>query len=337
MTFPADLFSECWFLAGPTACGKTAVSLHLAKQLHAEVIALDSMTLYRGMDIGTAKATLDEQSGVRHHLIDVLEPHEEFSLAEYLLAAESTCRDIISRDHTPLFVGGAGLYLRGLLRGVFEGPSADWNLRHRFEDMARQEGPQALWDQLHRVDPQTATRLHVNDQRRIIRALEVFELVGQPLSKLQKQGARPLTERSQHVFWISPPRDWLHRRIDERVETMFANGLIDEVKRLMSRPTGMSHTARQALGYKEVIDWLDSQGSLSGQDTTFDVASAEQAGLQTVRELIQTRTRQFAKRQHTWFRNMEECRPITITGTEHPQHVAEVILQIAGSEDAQQT
>ena len=326
MTFPADLLSRCWFLAGPTASGKTAVSLHLAKKLHAEIIAMDSMTLYRGMDIGTAKVTLEEQSGIRHHLIDILEPHEEFSLADYVVAAEASCREIISRDRIPLFVGGTGLYLRGLLRGVFAGPAADWDLRHRLEDLARREGPQSLWDQLHRVDPQTATRLHVNDQRRIVRALEVFELLGQPMSELQNQGPRPAGERPDHVFWISPPRDWLHHRIDQRVETMFANGLIGEVRRLMSQSKGLSHTARQALGYKEIIDWLDSKESFPEKNSgDFDD--------RIPRELIQTRTRQFAKRQHTWFRNLEECHPVTITGMEHPSELAEIVLRIAEAKE----
>jgi tRNA dimethylallyltransferase len=321
MAFSSELLQKCWFLAGPTACGKTAASLFLAKRLGAEIVALDSMTLYREMDIGTAKPSAEERSKVPHHLIDILDPHDEFSLAEYLRVAESVCQDILSRNRIPLFVGGTGLYLRGLLRGVFEGPPADWNLRDRLAELAKRDGPQSLWDQLHRVDPQTAARLHVNDQRRIVRALEVYELTNQPLSLLQNQRARPQAERPRNVYWISPPRDWLHQRIDERVQKMFADELIAEVKRLMLRPGGLSHTSRQALGYKEIIDWLESKISVGTEK--------KGNGIDVVLRLIQTRTRQFAKRQHTWFRNLEECRAIEISGNESPNEISHAIAAMS--------
>ncbi len=325
MAFPDDLLVKCWFLAGPTACGKTAASLELADRIQAEIIALDSMTLYRSMDIGTAKPSAAERQSVRHHLIDVLNPEEEFSLADYLSLAEVACREAISRGRTPLFVGGAGLYLKGLLRGVFEGPPADWGIRHRLEEQARSDGEESLHQQLQRVDPTTALRLHPNDQRRLVRALEVFELTGQPLSSWQQQGPRPIDQRPQHVYWLSPPRDWLYRRIDARVEQMLADGLIDEVRQLMNRPQPLSHTARQALGYKEVIDWLEVDASRGAGQVR--PGSADSAQLCSVRELIQTRTRQFAKRQHTWFRNLEECHAIPITGTETPAEIADLIVR----------
>ena len=327
MAFSKELLSACWFLAGPTACGKTAASLCLADRIRAEIVAMDSMTLYRGMDIGTAKPTPEERSVVPHHLIDILDPQDEYSLAEYLVAAEAACRDIRSRGRTPLFVGGTGLYLRGLLRGVFEGPSADWELRRRWEEIAQTSGPQALWEQLHVVDPATAGRLHPNDQRRIIRALEVFELTGQRLSTLQTEGARPSTDRPRHVYWISPPRDWLYRRIEQRVDQMFANGLIEEVRQLLSQPEALSHTARQALGYKEMIDWLETH--LSPRERT-DPLAVEQKSSEIVSEvapLIQMRTRQFAKRQHTWFRNLVECQPLVIRGHESASDIADAIVR----------
>lgn len=300
--FPAEVLSQCWFLCGPTACGKTALSLSLASRIHAEIVALDSMTLYRGMDIGTAKPSAAERSQVPHHLVDLLDPHDEFSLAQYLDVAESACRDILLRGRRPLFVGGTGLYLRGILRGVFDGPGADWELRRQFEDRLQQFGHQALHRELQLVDPVTAQRLHPNDSRRVIRALEVFRLTGHPLSAQQEQGPRPAEERNPHVYWLAPPRDWLYQRINERVVQMFAQGLRDEVWQLMQSPRGLSHTARQALGYKEVIDDIES-------GNTGDASNA-------LIELIQTRTRQFAKRQHTWFRNLVECRPIPISGRE---------------------
>ena len=318
MLFPAELLSHCWFLCGPTACGKTALSLALAERLGAEIIALDSMTLYRGMDIGTAKPSPAERSRVPHHLIDVLDPHQEYSLADYLIAAESACRQIVARGRLPLFVGGTGLYLRGVLRGVFEGPAADWNLRRELEDQLQREGQMALHGELQRVDPATAARLHPNDARRVIRAIEVFRLSGRPLSAQHEQGPRPAEQRTPHVYWLSPPRDWIYQRINGRVSQMFAQGLLDEVRRLMRLPHPFSHTARQALGYKEVIDWLES-----GAITNGSIPPAE------VVELIQTRTRQFAKRQHTWFRNLAECNPITITGLESSEGLADQIASRA--------
>lgn len=274
--------------------------MSLAERLNAEIIALDSMTLYRGMDIGTAKPSLAEQARIPHHLIDIATPDEEFSLAQYLAAAESACRDIVARGRRPLFVGGTGLYLRGVLRGVFEGPAADWDLRRELESKAEHEGHQSLHLELQQVDPITAARLHPNDVRRVIRAIEVFRLTGRPMSDLHEQRPRPLEERTPHVYWLSPPRDWLYERINRRVVQMFDEGLLDEIQKLLQLPKPLSHTARQALGYKEVIDRLQSGETLAESD------------LSEVIELIQVRTRQFAKRQHTWFRNLEECVTVSI-------------------------
>ena len=332
MSFSVELLENCVFLVGPTACGKTSASLCLAEQLGAEIVAMDSMTLYRGMDIGTAKPTTDEQAAVRHHLIDILEPHQEFSLAEYLAAAEIACQELISRGKRPLFVGGAGLYLKGILRGVFAGPAADWDLRQRLEQQASNEGAQSLWNRLQNIDPITAKRLHPNDHRRIIRGIEVFELLGQPLSQLQTQGALPMDVRPRHVYWISPPRDWLYQRIDERVEQMFAQGLLDEVRRLLLQPETLGQTARQGLGYKEVIDWFErnaatAAGNLLPIDGVISHCESDSQGISLVLKLIQTRTRQFAKRQHTWFRNLEEAHPIEISGRESPSEIAATLMR----------
>jgi tRNA dimethylallyltransferase len=325
-----ELLKQCWFLAGPTASGKTAVSLNLAQRIGAEVVAMDSMTLYRGMDIGTAKPTREEQSQVPHHLIDILDPDQEFTVVDYLAHAELACREIILRGRVPLFVGGTGLYLRSLLRGVFDGPSADWSLRQRLEETARTSGPQALYDELMRIDPQTAKRLHPNDERRVIRALEVYELTDQPLSSLQQHGPLPAGQRPAHVYWLSPARGWLYRRIDERVERMVEEGLIDEVRRLIDGNRPFSHTARQALGYKEVIDWLETFSTASDDEGNSSTRSHVMTSRQALVQSIQTRTRQFAKRQHTWFRNLEECRAVPITGHESPEEIVDRLLQLAG-------
>jgi tRNA dimethylallyltransferase len=311
MKLPDDILARCWFLAGPTACGKTDLGIVLAERLGAEVVALDSMTLYRGMDVGTAKPTAEQTARVSHHLIDVIDPHEEYSLAEYVAAAEATCRAILARGRVPLFVGGTGLYLRGVLRGVFDGPPADWAIRERLESEAATAGPEVLHRRLHEVDPATAARLPPADLRRVVRALEVFELTGRPLSEHQREEPREIT---RPVFWLSPPRAWLHDRINRRVVQMIDAGLVDEVQRLRSAVPPMSHTAAQGLGYKEMIEHLDGQCDLA-----------------TAVNTIQTRTRQFAKRQHTWFRNLVECRAIETTGRETAGELAERVMQLGAA------
>lgn len=309
MHLPPDVLTRCWILAGPTAVGKSAVALELAERLGAEIVALDSMTVYRGMDIGTAKPSAQDQARVPHHLLDVIEPHQEYSLAEYLTASETACVEILSRGHVPLFVGGTGLYLRGVLRGLFEGPAADWTIRHRLEEIEKSEGSGTLHRKLQQVDPESAAWLHPNDLRRTIRALEVFELTGVPLSVQQQQATLPPEQRPRHVFWLEPPREWLYDRINQRVVKMFAAGLVEEVQHLRNLPQGLGRTATQALGYKEVLDYLDQR--------------EEALTLEATIATLQTRTRQFAKRQHTWFRNLSECRAVPIVGTESPSEIAE--------------
>jgi len=278
---------------------------------------MDSMSLYRGMDVGTAKPSPGLQAVVRHHLIDILEPREDFSVAQYLAAAERAARVILERGRTPLFVGGTGLYLRSLLRGVFAGPGADPEIRQAFESAAAGGPPEVLHERLRACDPVSASRIHPHDTRRVIRALEVFVRTGQPLSEQHREGPLPGDLRPRHVYWLVPPRAWLREQIDRRVERMFAEGLVDEVRRLLAAAEPLSRTARQALGYKEVIEHVEGRLSLA----------------ETV-QLVQARTRQFAKRQHTWFRHLDECRPIEISGAETAEQLAERILEFA--EDSRQ-
>lgn len=317
MRFTPDLLRRCWFLAGPTACGKSEVALTLAERLKAdlgiavEIVSLDSMTLYRRMNIGTAKPSVEERLRVPHHLFDILEPSQDFSVAEYLVAAEQACREIVARGSTPLFVGGTGLYLRSLLRGVFEGPAANEEIRQRLESEAVRDGGESLHRRLQQLDPDTAERLHPNDLRRVVRALEVLELTGQRLSAQHREEPLSVDQRPTKVMWLAPPRDWLYGRINRRVESMLDAGWLDEVRSLLTEPQPLSLTASQALGYKELIEHLRGERSL----------------LEAI-ESIQMRTRQFAKRQHTWFRNLEECQPLSITGSESPAEIAARFLQI---------
>ncbi len=306
MNLSSEILKQCWFLAGPTATGKSEAAVELARRINAEIVSLDSMSLYRGMDVGTAKPSPELRQVVPHHLIDVLEPHEEFSVAQYVRAAGSISKEIIARGRTPLFVGGTGLYLRSLLRGVFEGPSADPELRRELEGDAVRLTPEELHRRLRSVDPSSAGRIHPHDVRRIIRALEVHARTGRPLSELQRQAPFRSTGGRANVFWLSPPRAWLYDRINRRVDKMFEEGLLEEVRGLLAAPRPLSRTARQALGYQEAIDHLEGRTSL-------EKAVAN----------IQMRTRQFAKRQHTWFRHLDECLPIEMSGDETPAVLAE--------------
>lgn len=309
MRIDPESLKQCWFLGGPTAVGKSAVALELAGRLDGEIVALDSMTLYRGMDIGTAKPAAEERESVPHHLFDILDPWQEFSVAEYHQEADRVIQELLSRRKTPLFVGGTGLYLRSLLRGVFEGPPAVPELREEYKRIVTEQGEGALHERLAQVDPVSAAKLHPNDSRRVIRALEVFESTGRPLSDQQQEPPLPEDQRPPHVYWLSPPRDWLYDRINRRVDQMMETGLLEEVRRLSELPQGVSQTARQALGYKELFDYLE--GTIS---------------LDTAVEVIQTRTRQFAKRQHTWYRNLIECHEIPINAEDSAKTILSRIL-----------
>jgi tRNA dimethylallyltransferase len=298
---------DCWFLTGPTASGKTAVAIELARAIDAEIISMDSMALYRGMDIGTAKPTPAERDAVPHHLVDVIGPSESYSVARYLAEATATADRIRDRGREVLFVGGTPLYLKALLRGMFEGPEADWDLRKSLEADAA-SGKLDLHAELSAVDPAAATKLHPNDTRRLIRALEVYRLTGTPISELQQQFDTAHPPQATRVFELQWLRDVLNERIDTRVDRMFAAGLVKEVQSLLAGDAELSHTARQALGYREVIQHLAGKHTL-GEATA----------------LVKTHTRQFARRQLTWFRSLSECRPVECADATSASDLAEAI------------
>ncbi len=297
--------ADCLFVTGPTASGKTAVGVELARIIGAEVISMDSMALYRGMDIGTAKPRLEERAGVAHHLLDILEPDQDYSVAQYVAAAEEKVHQLREQEVKPLFVGGTPLYLKALLRGIFEGPAADWAWRRQLTEEAAGRDPQWLHAKLAEIDAPSAARLHPNDTRRLVRALEVYHKTGHPISHWQQQFdiARPASEC--FVFWLDWPTEALAARIDRRVDAMFADGLVNEVAQLSRNGSTLSHTAKQALGYREVLEHL-----------------AGEHGLPETIELVKTHTRQFAKRQRTWFRSLSECRRIEMAENFDPQQVA---------------
>lgn len=305
---------DCWFLTGATAVGKTAVGLALAERLGAEIISLDSMAIYRGMDIGTAKPTPVEQRRVPHHLIDILDPDEEFSIERYLDAAHAKIAEIAARGREVLFVGGTPLYLKALLRGLSAGPPANWELREQIEAEVAQVGNQALYERLEQVDPLAASNIHPHDTRRLIRALEVFRATGEPISHQQYHFDEGRTADECRVFVLRRTREEQHERINARVDDMIARGLVDEVSRLAAAGPGLGRTASQAVGYREAQQFLD-----------------DQCDRDTMLANIKTRTRRFAKRQGTWFRSLGECRFVDISGECDAAAVAnDIATQIRG-------
>jgi tRNA dimethylallyltransferase len=308
-----NVFHRAIYLTGPTASGKTAIGAALARELDAEILALDSMTLYRGMDIGTAKPTPFERCGIAHHLIDVINPWESASVSAYREWAAKSAREIEARGKRTLFVGGTPLYLKALLRGLFAGPGGEQELRQRLEREAIDRGDAALHGRLALYDPKSAARLHPHDRRRIIRALEILELTGRPMSELQAEHDRPAPENVP-VLALDLPRTYLHDRINSRVMHFFESGLVEEVRRLQSAARPMSGVAAQAIGYREVIDMLVGNGSVT----------------ETI-EQIQARTRQFAKRQGTWFRGLAEVRSVAVEPDEPPEAIAVRILPLIES------
>ncbi len=315
---PAPPALDCWYLTGPTAAGKTKVGVELARRLNAEIVSLDSMALYQGLDIGTAKPSAGERAAVPHHLLDIVPPSEEFSLSQYIDAAHAAIAEIRGRGKQVLFVGGTPLYLKSLLRGVFQGPPADWEFRAAIERELASLPLEALHERLQVIDPLLAAKLHPHDTRRIIRGLEVYRLTGQRLSHLQMQFDEPRPASAAKVFVLAWPRDELHRRIDARVEQMFAAGLVEEVRGLIAKYGTLSRTAMQAVGYREVLEWLQGEGSgFRGQGSV-----ADKCGYAACVERVKQRTRQFARRQETWFRSLSECTFVPMQAGIGPTEVA---------------
>lgn len=298
-------------IVGPTAVGKTALSLELAKEFRGEIISGDSMQIYRGMDIGTAKVSVEEQKLIPHHLIDIKDPHESFSVAEFQSLALRAIGEIQERGRLPILVGGTGLYIKAVLyypHYVFTDQKLNAEIRDRWQKFLAEHGEQALWEEVNKIDPTTASRLHPNDTRRLIRALELYEETGQPMSQIKSSAEGPLKSPFRFLMiGLTMPRELLYERINQRVLKMFEDGLIEEVKRLYESGLDLKSTAMQSLGYKEVIPYLEGNASL---DETI--------------ELIQRKTRQFAKRQLTWFRHMPEI--IWFDGS--PEHYEKNIQQI---------
>ncbi len=273
-------------ICGPTASGKTALSVALAKKLHTEIISADSMQLYRYMDIGTAKPTIEERQGIRHHLFDVCEPGEAFSVARYVELADAAAQDILSRNMIPVVVGGTGLYMDALIEcSTFSGDETDLSVRKKYEIMAREQGNEAVHACLAEVDPKSAERLHPNNLKRVIRALEVYEQTGMTIGEMNRLHKRPEPKYQAIKLGLCPKdRQTLYHRIDSRVDDMIRDGLIDETRYLWENGL-LAGTAAQAIGYKELLGYLE------GSET-----------LESCIELLKRRSRNYAKRQLTWLK-----------------------------------
>jgi len=272
-------------ILGPTAVGKTELAIELARRIDGEIISADSRQVYKLMDIGTAKPTPQQRKLVPHHVIDCVYPDQTFSAAEFVRLAEEAISDIRRRGKVPLLVGGTGLYFRALVDGLFEGPSADEELRRRLREEARLFGPEHLHTKLRQVDPDAAAKIHPNDLVRVIRALEVYEKTGKPISKLQKQWRSGSPKHPFIAFCLSRGREELYRRIEERVDRMMEMGFLEEVKRLLDMGYSRDLPSMQTFGYKELAAYLCGEIGLE----------------EAIRE-IKKRTRRFARKQIIWFR-----------------------------------
>lgn len=282
---------DCIVILGPTASGKTSLSIELAKKNNGEIISADSMQVYCGMDIGTAKPTIDERQGIPHYLIDIRNPNEEWTVSDFVIEATKLIPKIKSCDKTPIIVGGTGLYLWALINGFsFPIVAEDKILRENLE----KETTQNLYSKLKKIDPKSCGKIHENDKKRIIRALEVYELTGKPISEgLDKSTERrkPEIDNKFTLIGINIPRELLYEKINQRVEEMISKGLIDEVRSLLVKGYSKKLRSFQALGYKEVVEYLDNKWTKD----------------QMVEEL-KKRTRNFARRQMTWFRRFKDIK-----------------------------
>lgn len=300
-------------LTGPTAVGKTELSINLAKAVNGEIISADSIQVYKGMDIGSAKITPNEMQGINHYLIDILEPAEEFNIHLFKTLTLKAMDEIYAKDKIPIIVGGTGFYIQSVIYDIdFCDTEADNSYRESLETIAQNKGNLYLHEMLRKVDNKSADAIHPNNVKRVIRALEYYNQTGQPISEhntVQKNNSSPYNFA---YFVLNDKRELLYERINKRVDIMFENGLIQEVKELLNSGCNKDMVSMQGIGYKEVVEYLE--GKLSLDET---------------KELIKKNTRHFAKRQLTWFRREKEVNIININEFNYDkQLILENILNI---------
>ncbi len=273
-------------LTGPTAVGKTALSIALAKAIGGEIISADSMQVYRRMDIGSAKITQEEMDGVPHHLIDVLEPEQEFNVVVFQKLAKQAAEEIYSRGHIPIVAGGTGFYIQALVYDIdFTENDEDTALRHSLEEQARRDGPEALFERLRAVDPESCESIHAHNIKRVIRAIEFYEKTGKKISDHNREQRQNTSPYNVAYFVLNDNRERIYERINARTDQMMAQGLEEEVRALWESGCRRDMVSMQGLGYKEMLAYLE--GEISLDEAVY---------------LIKRDTRHFAKRQLTWFR-----------------------------------
>ena len=296
-------------LTGQTASGKASVAVCLAQALDAELILVDSMKVYRGLDIGTAKPSRAVREAVPFHMVDVVDQRDAYTVARYVREARAVAGDVVARGRKAIFVGGTPLYLRGLVYGIFDGPPADWVLRKALLRRAESEGPAALYEELAQVDPVTAERLHPHDLRRVVRALEVAQATGTPLSAHQKQYPAPSPAVPYRMAALCRAEGDLRARIERRTEAMFARGLVDEVRAALGR--GLTRSVRQAIGYREVLAYL--RGELSEGE---------------MRASVKRNTWRLARKQRTWLKSFPDVDWLEVPPHEPPELTAERVRAV---------
>ena len=273
-------------LTGPTAVGKTALSVKLAKVINGSIISADSMQVYRGMDIGSAKVTKEEMGGIKHYLIDVLEPDEEFHVVRFQQMAKEAMAEIYQEGKIPILTGGTGFYIQSVLYDIdFTSQQEDIAYRERLEQLAKEQGNEALHAMLQEVDPVSAEKIHANNVKRVIRALEFYEKTGTPISEHNEKEAAKESPYVFCYFVLNDDRQRLYERIELRIDQMLEQGLVDEVRKLKEKGYHKEMVSMQGLGYKEILAWLD--GEISYEEAVY---------------ILKRDTRHFAKRQLTWFR-----------------------------------
>lgn len=275
-------------ISGPTSCGKSKLAMDLAQIMDGEIVSADSMQVYRGMDIGTAKPTLEERLLIPHHLIDIREIHESFNVVDFYFEACQACQKILDRGNVPIVVGGSGFYLHTLLYGPPSGPPSVPEIRKKIEEEIEKLGSEALYARLVQLDPQYAKSITKNDKQKIVRALEIITLTNMKVSKLSWKGRRKPQNYEFHCWFLHRPKDALYSRIDKRCDKMLMAGFLDEVKKLDHEGIRQNSSASQAIGYRQALDFLQTPQTPDDYESFVD--SFKRA------------TRNYAKRQLTWFR-----------------------------------
>lgn len=295
-------------ICGPTASGKTALSIELAKKINGEIVSCDSMQIYKDMDIGTAKPTIEEMQGIKHYMLDFVSPDERYSVADYKKQAKQAIREIIEKGKVPIVVGGTGLYVDSLIYEIeYQDIEFDEKYRKQLEERSEKEGLEVLYNEAKKIDPEAITKISPNDKKRILRILEIYNATGKNKTEQEKESRKNEVEFDYKVYAISWDREKLYDRINQRVDIMIDQGLIEEVQKIYSKYNKFP-TAMQGLGYKEVLEYLEGK-----------------CNKQEMIDKIKQETRRYAKRQLTWFRKNKQT--IWLDGQEKIQNNIEIILE----------